>query len=808
MRVHTGGARAGNPRVQGLGGNMATSNVGSARQLLLVGAALAALAVAPAAWADNWNPTLDAYGRAGSGQGTGALDLMVPLYQDGATLLLGNALGGLNSDSAKAASLGLVLRHRFESGFILGGYAYGDFQRSSEGTTFPQLVAGLEVKTADWDLHVTGYLPFQDVETLQSVAPQAGMGGMLGPGQLVIDGNQLLLRHDTIGAAPGIDGFKVREAALYGGEGAIGWRLPLDRALGHDLDANLYLGGYAFGRDGFDTYAGPEMRLEVQVHDLAFLGDGSRVTASLESSWDAPRGLQGAGLLRVRIPLGSLFGSNERHETDRLDRRMVDPVQRNLIALTDERRDVLAAPDAASAAPFDETVRDAETDRTIALIYFADGGAGVSSGSATDPTSLADAVGSKGITGNNATDALIVVSGEAGPIAGNVTLAGNQILLGGGSTLAVLGNTTNEMATFTPTAFDASASRPTITHDGTQDSAAIGASGVDHVKLVGLDIDIASKAPAGFLYYYGVGLTDSSHDIVRDVAVTGGDIGFLLDAEMAAVDDTLFEDISASGTGFGMYIFSGGAGTDRVSNMTVNTASFDSLVLNGGAAARAIASDAAMGQTSNNLAFSDVTVTNTEFGGAFDQVAGLTIDGWTGTGVNTSSSGSVGLLVSGGSGLSLSDFSFTGYRAGVQVMNNGTGNSIDGSTRGVIADIGTNAALGTTGLFLSKSDVTVDSVSISGVGSLGSNMDFALQVNGAATVRITNVTIDGQNSGGNNVTDNAVFLTGSLATDDIDIQAGSTGNTAANVGALCGQALGAASVTGSIAFTSPAATCP
>ena len=780
---------------------------GSLKLALLAAASAALLCPVATVLADSWNPTLDGYGRAGSGQGTGALDLMVPLYQDGSTLLLANALGGLDSDSARAASFGLVLRHRFADGFILGGYAYGDFQRSANGEAFPQVVAGLELKTADWDLHVTGYAPLGGLHTLSRVDPVAGDAGMIGPGQLIIDGNQLLIQH-LVDATPGQDGLLVQEAALYGGEGSIGYRLPLDAALGHNIDANLYLGGYAFGRDGFDSFIGPQARFELQVHDLAFMGDGSRLTASLETSWDDPRGLQGAGLLRVRIPLGSLFGSNERHETDRLERRMVDPVQRQLIALTDTRSEVLAAPEVAPMMGFTETVRDSETDRTIALVYFASGTASTTAGTAADPTSLADAVGSKGITGNAATDALIVVSGEDGSITGHFDLAGNQILLGGGSTLQVTGNTSNEVLTFNPATFDPAASRPTIVHDNTLDTAALGATGVDHVKLVGLDITMGMKSADANLHYFGVGLTDSSHDILRDVTISGGDIGFLLDAELAAVDDTLIEDIDVSGAGIGLYVFSGGAGTSRVSNLTVNRGTFDSLALNGGVAARAVLTAASGMQTSNTLALNDITVTNTEWGGSFDKVAGLSIDGWTGTGVNSSSSGSVGLLVSGGSGLQLRDFSISAYRAGVSIQNNGTGNVIDGSTRGSIFDIGAAAALGTTGLFISKSDVSVETVNISGVGSLGSNMDFALQVNGAANVRLSFIAIDGQNSGGDNVTDSAVFLSGAAATDDITIQAGSDNNTATNVGGLCFQVLGGATVTGSMNFTAPVASCP
>ena len=98
----------------------------------LASASLLALLIAGPARAETWTASIDGLGQAGSEGGGGALDLLVPLYQDADTLLFTNLLGGLDSDSAKAAALGLVLRQRFDAGFILGGYGYLDFQRSAD----------------------------------------------------------------------------------------------------------------------------------------------------------------------------------------------------------------------------------------------------------------------------------------------------------------------------------------------------------------------------------------------------------------------------------------------------------------------------------------------------------------------------------------------------------------------------------------------------------------------------------------------------------------------------------------------------
>ena len=85
-------------------------------------------------------------GRGGS-DNQGMLDLFQPLYQTNDTLLFGNAIGGLDSDSSNAANFGLGVRHMVDGNYILGAYGYFDWLHSPNSNTFYQATAGVEAMT-------------------------------------------------------------------------------------------------------------------------------------------------------------------------------------------------------------------------------------------------------------------------------------------------------------------------------------------------------------------------------------------------------------------------------------------------------------------------------------------------------------------------------------------------------------------------------------------------------------------------------------------------------------------------------------
>jgi len=743
---------------------------------------------------NKWQGSFDALGRAGSETGA-QVDLFAPLYQNNDTLLFGNAIGALDSDSSDGANFGGGIRHIVDGSYILGAYGYFDWLHSANSNSFYQVSGGVEAMTADWDFRLNGYLPITGSKDILNIPAVQGSDGMLSDPVVAIQDNEIGLLRQSVGGALGQNGLLIQEAPLGGIEGEIGYRLPFGNGLGNNTETRVFLGGYAFWGDGYPTYAGPRGRVEFRVYDLPILGPGSRLTAGGELAWDDPRGVTGEGTLRLRIPL-NIFGGGNHPQLSDLDRRMVDPVPIRVLPVYGERQEV--TPAAAGNVPLStfEAVNDTETGREIESIYFATGN-GVSGGTGKqgDPTDLTDAITRAGTNG------LIVATGSGGAYNAHFELNTGQILLGGGSSLDVTGVTSHVTLTYVP-----GLTRPTIVSGGILQPALL-VSGHDNVKIQGVGITLTDKSIPGMVNNAGVLLQDSDNDIVRDVKVTGGDVGFLVDAENRATSGDLFNDISASGSSFGMFVF---GGTDAVSGLKVDTATFNSLVGPGGSNGTGFFATTALG-TISNVTLNNIAVSNTAEGGDFQHVNGLTITGWTGTGNNTGDTGGGAIAVSSGSGFQIADFSISGYRRGIDILNNGTGNSITGSGTlgGVIKDLGTTSTTGVAGIGITNSTVTIDSVSISGVGSTGAvNPDFGITIANPSTVKISNVSINGNNTGGTQVTDAAILLSGNA--NVITIQSGSDSNTAINVPQLCRNAeSGAATATGVINFTNPAAgTCP
>ena len=750
-----------------------------------------------------WHGSLDAIGQGGS-VNDGQLDLFQPLFQNNDTLFFGNAIGAFDSDSSSGANFGAGIRHIFDGSYILGAYGYFDWLHSPNANTFYQVSGGVEAMTPDWDFRLNGYLPVSGSADLVNIPKIDGVEGMLGDPTVAIQGNEIGLLRQGIAGMPGQDGLLIQERPLGGIEGEVGYRLPFGNTFGDNTETRVFLGGYAFWGDGYPTYAGPRGRIEFRLYDLPWLGDGSRLTAGGEIAWDDPRGVQGEGSLRLRLPFNFLSGGAHQQLSD-LDRRMVDPIPIRVLPVYGEREQIdIAKP--GGPAPMDtfEAVADNETGREISSIYFASAsGTGANSGEQGNATDLTDAISRAGMNG------LIVATGSGGSYTGHFGLFEGQILLGGASSLDVKGVTSGAVITYTP-----GLTRPTIIHDGTMNVGAVQAYLVNNAKMMGFDVTVNNKtSDPSMFHYFGVLVEDSSNDIVRDVKVTGGDGAFGVGSFNAPTTNTLFNNISATASSVGLFAFDQTAGpaANKVSNLKINGANFDSLI-EGSMSGVGFRTSVLMGQSIDNMEVDNATVTNTRWGALFMRVNGLTVDGWTGAGDGTNLADNTAMAVQNGSDFTLRNFSASDYLSGISLLNNGANNLIDGSTRGIIKDIGTQATSlqGSYGIEVSATAAAIQNVSISGIGSTGSNQDFAVILAHGADVKLSNVAIDGKNSNGDLVTETAVLLSGNGAADSITLESGSDNNTAINVPELCRNVLtGGATATGTINFTNPAAsTCP
>jgi len=737
-----------------------------------------------------WHGSLDALGRGGS-DNQGMLDLFQPLYQTNDTLLFGNAIGGLDSDSSNAANFGLGVRHMVDGNYILGAYGYFDWLHSPNSNTFYQATAGVEAMTRDWDFRVNGYIPFGGSADLVNIPKIDGVAGTTGDGPPVVavQGNEIgLLREGTLGM-PGQNGLLIQERPLGGIEGEVGYRLPFGNLLGNDSETRLFLGGYAFWGDGYPTYAGPRGRLEFRVYDLSFLGEGSRLTAGAEVAWDDPRGVQGEGSLRLRIPL-NFFGGGAHTQLSELDRRMVDPVPIRVLPVYAERQEVsIAAPGSAGGSTF-EAVKDTETGREIVDIYFAkNGGTSGNAGTQGNATDLTDAITRAGTNG------LVVLDGAGGNVSGTFGLLEGQILLGGASSLSVTGLTSGVTLTYMP-----GLTRPTVTYSGPAGGAIVSnnVQGLGHIKIQGVDFDASGSAPADQIL--GVAFQDSSNNIVRDSTINGAFGGLIVDeTDAAGSGNDLFENLHFTNNSFVAMQFEANAGSGTLSNITVNNTD----ITGGG---RGIVTTAPNGTFVDGIKLNTITIG----GGSGSAILlantkNITIDGVTGNA--PANAAARGLTIQGSSGsnnIMASNVSFTGYGVGLLTfdVSNATFNNF------TIKDSGQLGVDLTRGANISLTNSTV-----SGTGSLGALSDTAVRLTNINGVKVQNVAIDGKNTAGDSVTDIGFVL--QAVPDGIGLNmtidtANSTGNTVINTTARC-QAVqaGGGVITGSIAITTPvASTCP
>lgn len=274
-----------------------------------------------------WHAKADVLYKAGDSRQIGQLGFTLPLDQTDDALLFLDFRGRVDDQETEEFNLGLAYRKMISRDWIFGAYGFFDRHTSSFGNQFDQGTVGFEFLSEDWDFRVNGYLP--DLNS-QSVGG-AGGGGF---GSLTVVGDQFF-----------INTLQFEERAYYGGDYEVGKRLAVFGENDHEV--RIFGGGYYFDNDapGYAHIAGARVRLETRLFDLAFLGEGSRVTLSGEVQWDRVRETQGFGGLAIQIPLGRwekgspVGGVSSRHAgLNALERRMLDPILRDIDIVTQSQQ--------------------------------------------------------------------------------------------------------------------------------------------------------------------------------------------------------------------------------------------------------------------------------------------------------------------------------------------------------------------------------------------------------------------------------------------------------------------------------------
>ena len=343
--------------------------------------------------------TFEAMGKFGNVRILGEGRAFIPLWQNTANLFYLDLRGMGDDDSNVEGNFGVAYRHLFGESFILGGYGFFDYRDSDIGdNSFIGGLIGVEALTTNWDFHVNGYIP----EGGSHSAP---------------DFDEIVPVFPTIGIQQG------RERALWGFDSEIGWRIPFsDNSL--FWDTRIYAGGYYFDASGVDEIAGPRGRFEVRFHDpFSFFPRGSRITLGGEVQWDDPRGVQGFGSVALRIPIYNYGGlaPDGSGKFSRLQRRMLDPIQRDVDIITNVKGGPILP------------VYNPKTGEAVDFLLYTDAEGG-GDGKKTNPADIELALLAAGTNG------IVVAIGDDPIDTGDnvfftAQMQNGQILMGGGETI-------------------------------------------------------------------------------------------------------------------------------------------------------------------------------------------------------------------------------------------------------------------------------------------------------------------------------------------------------------------------------------
>ncbi len=253
-----------------------------------------------------WNAYVAGEVKGGNERVLGQGELMVPLYQDGQSLLFADIRGQWDDVDNAEGNFGLAYRKMVDPFTIFGIYGFYDIKETQNGSEFQGGTLGAELLAVNWEARVNGYIPEGGTQRVNGLS-QAGLVG------------------STVFVQAG------RERAYWGVDAEIGGLLY--EWFGGNQELRGFIGGYYFDTDadGFEQVTGPRGRLEYRSYDLPMFGLDSRLTLGVELQWDDVRDTQVFGIARLQIPLGPM----STRPLNRLERRMLDPIIRDVDILTE-----------------------------------------------------------------------------------------------------------------------------------------------------------------------------------------------------------------------------------------------------------------------------------------------------------------------------------------------------------------------------------------------------------------------------------------------------------------------------------------
>jgi Inverse autotransporter, beta-domain len=392
-----------------------------------------------------WRTRIDVQGKFTEGDVRSEVDVLAPVWQSDTSLLLLSLRGQFDDSSNQEGSAGVVYRRMLSNDFNIGAYAFVDVRNTRFDNTFIQSVVGVEALGRDFEFRANGYAPissgskeaFVSVSSATSTVSEELSNIVGAPRAEVLNGALAIVRDSTtrflLTDTRTTTATTFSERSLSGFDAEIGWRPPFGD-INDNLQFRVFAGGFYFNADGVTEVTGPRARAELRVHNV-FGVDGARFSIGGEFRHDDVRGSQGFGVARLRLPLQ--FGKNKRRLTG-MERRMLDPIVRDPDIVVNQ-----FASGAVSAATDIETrVEEVQALLSESAVHVSNG---VTVGSVVNIDATDDFAATVQAAGENA---LIILDGVAGDIAGGATLLPGQTLVGGAQTLDFVGATSGLAASF------------------------------------------------------------------------------------------------------------------------------------------------------------------------------------------------------------------------------------------------------------------------------------------------------------------------------------------------------------------------
>jgi hypothetical protein len=423
-----------------------------------------------------WLPWIEFGGAYSSERSRGEATLFLPLMQSQSTMLFADFRGKIFEESNSEGNFSLGLRHMMPNGWNLGVWVGYDLRRTTNGNIFGQVAGGIEALSTNWDLRANFYLPTERDKLIVTSTVTTGSGTPTATVSIV--GSNLLMTTSTLVTTTTTT---TRELALWGVDGEVGFRVPVDDWLGLressaiQSELRLYAGAFYFDHPDLGTpMAGPKARAELRLNNIVSSLPGSRL--SFEAGWrhDEVRGSAWEVGARLRVP----FGGDERRYAalSAQERRMTDRIERDVDIVS--TKSTTSSTTTTGSVGTSEQVEDALTGVRFDRVATVDGTGDI-----------------QAVTNTAGANSLVIASGTFNMGSTSITLPGDLTLMGAGATILVRGVTSGTVVNFT-----AAGSRPTYSYTGTTQTAA-GITLASNTHVAGFDLtgDGASQTNTAFM---------------------------------------------------------------------------------------------------------------------------------------------------------------------------------------------------------------------------------------------------------------------------------------------------------------------